>query len=189
MENNNDTIVVNLSLSGKSILLPDKTTFNIPIYCVINSFHKKRVLFSPDATYEDGEAPICYSNDGIVPAQEVEKKPAEKCSVCPYAAWGSAVKFGYLKGKSRAQACKLKMVVDFNIVRGQERKAMGLFRLTLPTSSVKLFQLYLLKLMCDDVDYKEAITEISFANDATFPLFKFRYVGKIEPLPKLNEHN
>jgi len=59
------------------------------IRCVILRGRPSRVYWPEkfDPT-EENPTPICKSNDGIRPSQDIEEPKNDKCADCPYAQWG-----------------------------------------------------------------------------------------------------
>lgn len=74
------------------------------------SLYTNRVLFPPTppgATPQFGQQPLCRSNDGVRPAENVADKKSKLCAPCPFNQWKRVA------GKSIKPQCQEKLLFTF----------------------------------------------------------------------------
>lgn len=123
--------------------------------------------WNPDA---EAEAPICSSDDGVVPRADADKPQCNTCAACPQNQFGS--KINPQTGK-QGKACmdkKTVAVVTPGEVDGE------VLRLQIPADSMKEFGPYLRNL---PVKYCYVVTEISFDTSVSYPRLKFKPIGYV----------
>lgn len=124
--------------------------------------------WNPDA---DAEAPICSSDDGVVPRADADKPQCNTCAACPQNQFGS--KINPQTGK-QGKACMDKKSIAI-VTPGAEGGEM--LRLQIPAASLKDFGMYLRSL--PNVPYYGVVTEITFDTTVSFPKLLFKPVGYV----------
>lgn len=130
-------------------------------------------------TYKAGEnsAPDCYSADGIVPADDVKNKQADKCATCPQNVKGSKIVDGNkFKACSyfRRLAVMLAGDVEARRVFRLDVKAQGLFGEGTPNE--KNLNDYIKMVSTRGIDAGALVTRISFDLDSSVPKLMFKAV-------------
>ena len=124
--------------------------------------------WNPDA---DAEAPLCSSDDGVVPRADSDKPQCNTCAACPQNQFGS--KINPQTGK-QGKACMDKKSIAI-VTPGAEGGEM--LRLQIPAASLKDFGVYLRSL--PNVPYYGVVTEITFDTTVSFPKLLFKPVGYV----------
>lgn len=126
-----------------------------------------------DAGYEEGAdaKPTCYSNDGIVPADDSEDKQSNKCATCKNNAWGSRITESGKKGKACADSRRVAIAAA-----GDLEKVM---LLRVPAASLKPLMQYGQTLTKKGVPYQAIVTKIGFDYTVAHPLLTFKPVRPI----------
>lgn len=123
--------------------------------------------WNPDA---DAEAPVCSSDDGVVPRADSDKPQCNACAACPQNQFGS--KINPQTGKP-GKACQDKKTVAV-VTPGAEDGEM--LRLQIPAASLKDFGAYMRSL---PVKYCYVVTEITFDTTVSYPKLLFKPVGYV----------
>jgi hypothetical protein len=122
-------------------------------------------------TYEEGsdDPPTCYSNDGIIPAADVEDRQAKKCAVCPKAQWGSRITESGKKGKACSEVKRLAVAL------WSDPSEPMLLRV--PPTSLKGWDTYVNMLFKRGVKPPQVITEIRFDPSVSHQVLMFKPIG------------
>ena len=123
--------------------------------------------WNPDA---DAEAPVCSSDDGVVPRADSDKPQCNACAACPQNQFGS--KINPQTGKP-GKACQDKKTVAV-VTPGAEDGEM--LRLQIPAASLKDFGAYMRSL---PVKYCYVVTEVTFDTTVSYPKLLFKPVGYV----------
>ena len=175
--NSNETPV----LPGDMVIAPDGMAY-MPIIVlrakkeIQKSFYLK--AYNPN---EDGQAPDCFSNDGITPDSSAPSKQSDSCATCPMNAWAS--------GKDQnGNATKGKACSDSKILAVFVPKV-GVHKLKLPPASLKNWGLYVKQLTARGIPVGNVKTLIGFDLKADYSILTFMFGGFIDEklLPKLAE--
>lgn len=134
-----------------------------------------------EGTYKAGEkkAPTCYSADGIVPAEDVKNKQANKCAICPQNVKGSKMADGQAYkacGYFRRVVVMLAGDPDMRVFK-LDVKSQGLF--DEGNAKAKGLNAYLKALQTRGVDAGLVVTRLTFDTDSSTPKLLFtpaRYV-------------
>ena len=122
--------------------------------------HKSKMFYDPTKkwTPESSEAPLCWSDNGIGPSSQVsppsEFETGPTCELCPQNAWGSKV--SDMTGKG-IKACRDEQKVAV-LIPGFE----GVYLLTIPPNSLKLWAAYVTKFKGQGFDFTDIITRVTF---------------------------
>ncbi len=126
-----------------------------------------------------GNLPDCFSFDGFFPAGNIENPKAEKCSKCKLNEFGSDGKRGKLCKNMR----RIHILLEDNLLP---------YRLTLPPTSLKSWDEYMVSLTNKQIPLPAAITEIELekttnADNIVFSCVNFKKVDTIKTKDKLFE--
>lgn len=124
--------------------------------------------WNPDA---EAEAPICSSDDGVVPRADAEKPQCGTCAACPQNQFGSKIN---PQTQKQGKACMDKKSIAI-VTPGAEGGE--ILRLQVPAASLKDFGMYLRSL--PNVPYYGVVTEITFDTTVSFPKLLFKPVGYV----------
>lgn len=115
--------------------------------------------------------PDCWSHDGLRPDPSIEKPVHTSCADCPNNVLGSKVLPSGAKSKMCADQRHLAVVpaADPNKVYG----------LTVPVSGMKALREYFKELSNYGIGPEEAITELGFDDQASFPKITFKHKGYV----------
>ena len=134
-----------------------------------------RVFYSGTYNASENQPPACYSADGIVPAEDVKSKQADKCMTCPQNAKGSKIVDGQqFKACSYFRRVVLMMAgdIDDRRVFKLDVKAQGLFGEN--TANEKNLNDYIKMVSTRGVDLGAIVTRISFDLNASVPKLLFK---------------
>lgn len=123
--------------------------------------------WNPDA---EAEAPICASDDGVVPRADSDKPQCGTCAACPQNQFGSKIN---PQTQKQTKACQDKKTVAV-VTPGAEGGEM--LRLQIPAASLKEFGAYLRSL---PVKYCYVVTEITFDTTVSYPKLLFKPVSYV----------
>jgi hypothetical protein len=148
---------------------PDTPAANI--HLTILKTHKGVAKTYFDKVYEPGseDAPMCYSKDGIVPAEDAEERQAKKCAICPHNQWGSRITKSGAKGKKCADVKRLAVALP-----GALNDPM---LLRVPPTSLKVWDNYTKKLSQKGLNPALVITKLSFDPSVEHQMFVLKFVG------------
>lgn len=134
-----------------------------------NSGVTKAFFDKPWVEGQEPEAPVCSSDDGVVPRADSDKPQCNTCAACPNNVFGSKITE---QGK-QAKLCIDKKTVAI-VTPGAEDGEM--LRLQIPAASLKDFGAYMRSL---PVKYCYVVTEITFDTTVSFPKLLFKPVGYV----------
>lgn len=118
---------------------------------------------------QEPEAPVCSSDDGVVPRADSDRPQCNACAACPNNVFGSKITE---QGK-QAKLCIDKKTVAV-VTPGAEDGEM--LRLQIPAASLKDFGAYMRSL---PVKYCYVVTEITFDTTVSYPKLLFKPVGYV----------
>jgi len=121
----------------------------------------------------EGQAPDCFSNDGVKPDASIAAPQCDVCANCPHNAFGSAV-------NDSGQATGGKACSD-NKILAVFLPNKGPHSLKITPGSLKNWGLYVKALTSRGIPVGNVFTLIGFVNEATYPVLTFQYGG---PLPE-----
>ncbi len=115
--------------------------------------------------------PACFSNDGVRPDASVDNPVCASCATCPHNVLGSKILPSGAKSKMCADQRHLAVVpaVDPSKV----------YSLTVPVSGMKALREYFKELDNYGVGPEEAITELGFDDQASYPKITFKHKGYV----------
>ena len=133
--------------------------------------HVSKVYY--DAGYEEGAdaAPTCYSNDGVVPAEDSEDKQCKTCASCPHNQWGARI----TESGKKAKACTDSRRVAI-AAAGDLSKVM---LLRIPAASLKPLMQYGQQLTKKGIPYQAIVTKLGFDYTVAHPLLTFKPIRPI----------
>lgn len=115
--------------------------------------------------------PACFSNDGIRPDPSVESPCNAQCADCPNNALGSKVLPSGAKSKLCADQRHLAVVPAADPSK--------VYALTIPVSGMKALREYFKELANYGIAPEEAITELGFDDQASYPKIVFKHKGYV----------
>jgi len=115
--------------------------------------------------------PACFSNDGVRPDVSVDSPVSDNCATCPHNVLGSKILPSGAKSKLCSDQRHLAVVpaVDPSKV----------YALTVPVSGMKSLREYFKDLDNYGVGPEEAITELGFDDQASYPKITFSHKGYV----------
>lgn len=129
---------------------------------------------------EEGKAPDCFSNDGMMPDASVAVKQCESCAACQMNAYGS--------GKDQdgnptgGKACSDNKILAV-FVKG------GIYKFKIPPASLKTWALFVKQLGTRGIPVGNIKTLVGFDDSKSYPVLRFEFGGFMEEkfLPALAE--
>lgn len=115
--------------------------------------------------------PDCWSNDGLKPDVSVERPVHSSCADCPHNALGSKILPSGAKSKMCADQRHLAVVPAADPTK--------VYSLTVPVSGMKALREYFKELTNYGVNPEEAVTELGFDDQASFPKLVFKQKGYV----------
>lgn len=137
-----------------------------------------------DSRYVEGEssAPVCYSKDGNVPAQDVKNPQSDRCNTCPQNVVGSSLNDNTGKGRAcgffRRTAVILAGYEDLTVFQ-LDVKSMSLWGEGIERESRYAFNDYAKKLQAHNIDAGKVITRLTFDPQSSVPKLLFQAIGYI----------
>lgn len=125
--------------------------------------------------YTEGsdDKPVCYSDDGIVPAKDATEPQASKCATCPHNVFGSKISESGSKSKSCADSKRLAVA--------QVGAVDDAMHLRVPAASLKPFREFAKVLDSRGVHESQAVvTKIGFDYTVAHPALTFKPVGFVD---------
>ena len=113
--------------------------------------------------------PDCWSNDGLKPDASVTAPVCDNCSSCPHNVLGSKILPSGAKSKLCADQRHLAVVAAADPTK--------VYSLTVPVSGMKALREYFKELGNYGIAPEEAITELGFDDQASFPKITFKQKG------------
>lgn len=167
--------VFRMIANGEEVATNEDRAMNIVI--VRAAPHNGRAYY--DSTYKEGEnsAPVCWSADGVKPADEAPKRQCESCAKCPQNIKGSG------QGDSRACRFSRKLAVVLDGDLGGD-----VYELSLPATSIfpdpeggKMpLNAYVKALAAHNVPVTAVVTEMRFDTKSPTPKLFFSPVRPLE---------
>jgi hypothetical protein len=120
-----------------------------------------------EEAYQPGsdDPPTCYSNDGIIPAADVEDRQAKKCAVCKWSQWGSRITDSGARGKACSEVKRLAVALLSDLGTPM--------LLRLPPTSLKNWDQYVRELLKRGVSPTQVVTQVRFDTKVEHQLLKF----------------
>jgi hypothetical protein len=119
----------------------------------------------------EGQAPDCFSNDGVKPDATIAAPQCDTCANCPHNAFGSGV-------NDSGQATAGKACTD-NKILAVFLPNKGPHSLKITPAALKNWGLYVKALTSRGILVGNVFTLIGFDQAATFPVLTFQYGGPI----------
>lgn len=130
---------------------------------VARTYYKDKYVAGSD------DPPLCYSNDGQVPALDAENRQAKSCAACPHSKWGSVITENGKKGKACSEVKRLAVAPV-----GQLNDPM---LLRIPPTSLKEWDKYVDMLVKRGLNPTQLMTKVSFDPDVAHQLLVFKPSG------------
>lgn len=127
----------------------------------------KRYYAAKYDTNSEGEAPDCYSDNGVGPSSKSAKPQCGTCAACPHNVWGS--KISEASGKPTRACSDLKKVA----VLIADNTSGPVFELDIPAASMATFAQFVKSLDKHGVPLPTVITRLTFDPGASFPKLLF----------------
>lgn len=121
----------------------------------------------------DGEAPDCYSLDGVSPDPQATQPQNDLCASCPHNAWGSKVTDSGQELKACSDRKRL-AVVSADDPRGP------IYLLEVTPAALKGLNQYQKELSMRGIPAEVVKTRVTFDTDASFPKLKFQFGGFLD---------
>lgn len=119
----------------------------------------------------DNQRPACFSHDGISPDASITDPVSPSCATCPNNVLGSKITPTGAKSKSCADQRHLAVVPA-----ADPRKV---YALTVPVSGMRALREYFKELANYNISPEEAITELGFDDNASYPKLVFALKGYV----------
>lgn len=119
----------------------------------------------------DSQRPACFSHDGISPDASITDPVSPSCATCPNNVLGSKITPTGAKSKSCADQRHLAVVPA-----ADPRKV---YALTVPVSGMRALREYFKELANYNISPEEAITELGFDDNASYPKLVFALKGYV----------
>lgn len=119
----------------------------------------------------ENSAPACFSNDGTKPDARVESPVSNNCTTCPHNVLGSKVLPSGAKSKMCADQRHIAVVAAADPSK--------VYSLTVPVSGMKALREYFSELANYGIGPEEAITELGFDENASYPKLVFKHKGYV----------
>lgn len=134
--------------------------------------------YDPNAT---DARPACFSNDGIAPDASVTQAVHSNCTSCPHNVLGSKVTPSGAKSKMCADQRHLAVVAAADPSK--------VYSITIPVSGMAALRNYLKELDNFGINPEEAVTELGFDPNASFPKVTFKHKGFVpeRAIPRIEE--
>lgn len=151
-----------------------ETTVGVNLDVIIVGVNPKvsKVFYSgawdPNA---DSNRPACFSSDGIKPHQSVESPVHSACATCPHNVLGSKVLPSGAKSKMCADQRHIAVVAAADPSK--------VYSLTVPVSGMRALREYFTELANYGIGPEEAITELGFDENASYPKLVFKHKGYV----------
>lgn len=157
-----------ISTAGKVFTLPDGRTSTKPLNLIILDWRITHAYYTGVYDPAKRAAPVCFAMsktlDCAPDASKIESPKNKDCASCPFNEYGSG---SNNKGKACKETRRLAVIpVDATIETVP-------FILDVSPTGIKGFDAYISQLKQRDKHAMEAITEIAFRSDATYPTLTF----------------
>lgn len=119
----------------------------------------------------ESNRPACFSNDGTKPDAAVENPVANACATCPHNVLGSKMLPSGAKSKMCADQRHIAVVAAADPSK--------VYSLTIPVSGMKGLREYFTELANYGIGPEEAITELGFDENASYPKITFKHKGYV----------
>lgn len=119
----------------------------------------------------ESNGPACFSNDGTKPDARVESPVSDNCATCPHNVLGSKVLPSGAKSKMCADQRHIAVVAAADPSK--------VYSLTVPVSGMKALREYFTELANYGIGPEEAITELGFDENASYPKLVFKHKGYV----------
>ena len=119
----------------------------------------------------ESNGPACFSNDGTKPDARVESPVSNNCTTCPHNVLGSKVLPSGAKSKMCADQRHIAVVAAADPSK--------VYSLTVPVSGMKALREYFTELANYGIGPEEAITELGFDENASYPKLIFKHKGYV----------
>jgi hypothetical protein len=151
---------------------PDSPATSIDV--VILKANKGMAKIYYPKRYEEGDdsKPVCYSNDGITPALDVEEQQSPKCATCKRNVWGARITDQGKKAKECQDGKRLAVTTPDQLNEP--------YLIRVPPASLSNLTEYAQFLAKRGVKYNMVVTKITFDADVATPKLMFKAIGLLD---------
>lgn len=169
---------------GKLFKGPDDNLYLKTVVLAAKPEIQKRWYATKFDPSKEGQAPDCFSNDGVKPDASIPTPQCDNCAQCPFNAFGSSVVDGKATGGKACSDNKILAVFVPPLVKGEASP--GVHELKIAPASLKNWGLYVKALTNKGIPVGNVFTLVRFVDEQTFPVLTFQYGGAI-PEGSLNQ--
>ena len=174
-----------ITLKGKVFTLPDGSSSDGPLTCVILDWVTANVYFEGIYNPKDVQPPVCWSISDkpaeMKPSGKASKPQGANCKDCKQNEWGS--------GSGKGKACK--NTRRLLVVPANANENTPCWTITVSPTGLKHFDKYI-NMMADMGKHPlEVLTDISFEESEAYPSLRFKASdvhGNLELMWKLKEN-
>lgn len=163
-----------ISVKGKSFALPNGSSSDGPLTCVILDWVTANTYFEGVYNPKDIKPPVCFATAAepakAAPSDNSPKKQSETCGECPKNEWGSDPQGG--KGKACKNTRRL-LIVPIDATEKTQP-----WIISVSPTGLKYFDKYVNTLSDMNVHPMEIATDISFEASEPFPSLRFEVKEK-----------
>ena len=166
-------------LPASMVAAPDGNLYMPIIVLRAKSDIQKALYLSAYNPGEEGKAPDCFSNDGVVPDPSAPAKQCDSCAACPMNAYGSGK--DQAGNPTKGKACSDSKILAVFVPKN------GVHKFKIPPASLKNWGLYVKQLSDRGIPVGNVKTLVAFDLTASYPILKFTFGGFVAEnlLPKL----
>lgn len=169
-----------ISVKGSKFRLPDGTTSDGPLNCVIVDYTNSNVWYEADWVEGTVTPPDCFSIGKIIdelsPHPSVEKPVNADCATCPKNQYGS---------RGRGKECDNTVLLAI-LPEGFTEES-EVLTIKVAPKGLKDWGQYVRTLQQQGVDPVQVITSISFVPGMSYPQLKFRALGGNDMLEEVGK--
>lgn len=151
-----------------------ETTIGTSLDVVIVGVNPKVSKVFYASNYDGGSEnnrPSCFSNNGVSPDESVESPVSDSCATCAHNVLGSKITPSGAKSKMCADQRHLAVVPAADPQK--------VYSLTVPVSGMRGLREYFTELANYNINPEEAITELGFDENASYPKLVFSHKGYV----------
>lgn len=170
----------NISTKGKLFTFPDGKTHQGPIQAVVLDFRNFNRYYDAVYNAKDPKPPLCFALDKTIhlkPHAEAREPQHAQCEGCQWNEWGSA------PSGSKGKACR--NTVRLAVTPPDATAADDPYILTVSPTALKSWAKYVAELERAGKHPIEAVAEISFDANTSYPTLLFRILGASENVESL----
>lgn len=163
---------------GKLFKGPDDNLYLRTVVLAAKPELQKRWYATKFDPSKEGQAPDCFSNDGVTPDASIPTPQCASCVNCPHNAFGSAVGADGKAGNGKA-CTDNKIIATFIPPLAKGEASPGVHELKITPASLKNWALYVKALTNKGIPVGNVFTLVRFVDEATFPVMTFQYGGAL----------